>query len=125
MGAAHAIGSGRSWNRCVLGRLPSGSNVATHGTPPIGQEQRRRIDEQAVPEERANLLAVSQMLVQLRYNDPKLVAILGRRRAMIESPLINEIVAENTNDPATQVPAASIRPTLTRALASITKLHRN
>jgi hypothetical protein len=63
---------------------------------PILKECRRRIDEQALPDERANLLAVSQVLVQLRYNDPDLLAILGGERAMIESPLIKEIVAENT-----------------------------
>jgi hypothetical protein len=41
-------------------------------------------------------LAVSQVLVQLRYNDPEPLRILGGKRVMIESPLIKEIVAENT-----------------------------
>jgi hypothetical protein len=63
---------------------------------PILEECRRRIDQQALPEERDNLLAVSQVLVQLRYNDPDLLAILGGKSVMIESPLIKEIVAENT-----------------------------
>ena len=35
------------------------------------------------------------MLVQLRYNDPRLLTILGGKQAMIDSPLIREIVAEN------------------------------
>jgi len=60
------------------------------------EECRRRIDKQALPEERDNLLAVSQVLVQLRYKDPELLAILGGKRIMIESPLINQIVAEST-----------------------------
>src|SRR5437879_5628775 len=55
-----------------------------------------KIDEQAPPEEHDNLLAVSQVLVQLRYNDPEPLAILGGERIMIESPLINRIVAEST-----------------------------
>jgi hypothetical protein len=44
------------------------------------------------------LLTVSQVLVQLRYNHPELLTILGGKQAMIESPLINQIVAENTQE---------------------------
>jgi hypothetical protein len=61
---------------------------------PLLEECRRRIDQLAGPEERDNLLAVSQVLVQLRYNDPRLLTILGGKQAMIESPLIKEIVEE-------------------------------
>jgi hypothetical protein len=55
---------------------------------------RQRIDKQAVPTERENLLAVSQVLAKLRYNDPGLLNILGGRKVMIESPLIEELVQE-------------------------------
>ncbi len=38
---------------------------------------RERIDRQAAPAERANLLAVTQVMTQLVYNDPGLLTILG------------------------------------------------
>jgi hypothetical protein len=80
-----------------VGLVPWVPLTRFQGPPaPLLEECRRRIDKQARPEERDNLLAVSQVLVQLRYNDPELLKILGGKRVMIESPLIKEIVAENT-----------------------------
>ncbi len=55
---------------------------------------RERIDRQAPPEERANLLAVTQVMTQLVYNDPGLLTILGGSQIMLESPLIQEIVTK-------------------------------
>jgi hypothetical protein len=55
---------------------------------------REVIDRRAAEDERPNLLAVTQVLARLRYNDSQLLAILGGRNVMIESPLIQEIVAE-------------------------------
>jgi predicted transposase YdaD len=54
---------------------------------------RERID-QAPPEERANLAAVAQVMAGLRYNDPSLLSILGGRQAMIESPVLIELLDE-------------------------------
>jgi hypothetical protein len=48
----------------------------------------------AAETERADLFAVTQVLMKLRYNDPTLFQMLGGRRAMIESPLLEEIRAE-------------------------------
>jgi len=62
---------------------------------PILEQCRQRIEEQSPPDERANLLAVSQVLARLRYNDAKLLGILGGTQVMIESPLIQEIVAKS------------------------------
>jgi hypothetical protein len=59
---------------------------------------RDRIDQQARPEERGNLLAVSQIMTQLRYNDAGLLAILGGSRMIIESPLVQELLAQNTQE---------------------------
>jgi hypothetical protein len=56
---------------------------------------RERIEQQARPEEVANLLAVAQVMTALRYNDPTLLAIIGGRHVIVESPLIQEILAEN------------------------------
>jgi hypothetical protein len=44
------------------------------------------------------LLAVIQVLARRRYNDPGLLAILGGKQAMIESPLIQEIVSEAVHE---------------------------
>lgn len=57
-------------------------------------ECRRRIDAGAMPDEHESLLVVSQILAQLRYNQEALLQLFGGRTAMIESPLIQEIVTE-------------------------------
>jgi hypothetical protein len=54
---------------------------------------RDTIQQDAPPCERANLLAVTQVLTYLRYNDVGLLTILGGTRTMIESPLIQELVS--------------------------------
>jgi hypothetical protein len=64
----------------------------------IMHECRKRIDHDAPPNEHENMLAVTQLLAGLRYNDPKLFQILGGRKAMIESPLLQELIAERTHD---------------------------
>lgn len=65
------------------------------GPPAPLLERCRDIIERAAPEdERVNLLAVTQVLARLRYNDLGLLSILGGRRVMIESPLIQELVSE-------------------------------
>ena len=55
---------------------------------------RERIDRLAAADEHANLLAVAQALARLRYNDPGILSIFGGRQAMIESPLIQELMQE-------------------------------
>ena len=44
------------------------------------------------------MLAVTQLLARLRYNDETLFQILGGRKAMIESPLLDELKYEWTRD---------------------------
>jgi hypothetical protein len=65
---------------------------------PIFRECRRRIERDAQGDEHDNLLAVTQVLAGLRYNDPKLFQLLGGRKAMIESPVLKELLAENTRE---------------------------
>jgi len=65
-----------------------------HRPEPILRQCRERIDQQAPATERSNLLAVMQVLTKLRYNDAGLLAILGGTQIMIESPLIQELVAD-------------------------------
>ncbi len=61
---------------------------------PILQQCRQRIDTQARPPEHGNLLAVTQVFAGLRYPDPTLLALLGGRKAMLESPVLQELLTE-------------------------------
>ncbi|HTU17325.1 MAG TPA: hypothetical protein VMG10_04625 [Gemmataceae bacterium] len=62
------------------------------------QRCRDRIDREARQEERRGLLAVTQVLTRLRFPDPQLLALFGGRQIMIESPLIDELMAERTQE---------------------------
>ncbi len=55
---------------------------------------RERIDRDAPPDEQENLMATAQVFGRLRYNDEKLFQLFGGREAMIESPVIQEIVTD-------------------------------
>jgi hypothetical protein len=61
---------------------------------PVVRRCRTIIEQVSDAAERTNLLAVTQVLTRLRYNDPRLLQILGGERAMVESPLIREIVED-------------------------------
>ena len=77
------------------GLMPWVSLTRFDGPPePVLNRCRRVIDERALPEERANLLAVSQVLAKLRFDDDLLLKIFGGRQAMIESPLLKELTDE-------------------------------
>jgi hypothetical protein len=56
------------------------------------------IDQYAPAAEHDQLLAVTQVFTRMRYKDPNLLSILGGKKAMIESPLIREIVAEEGHE---------------------------
>jgi hypothetical protein len=59
---------------------------------------RERIEREARPEERANLLAITAIMAGLRYNDSGLLDVLMRREVMIESPLLQEILKQNVRE---------------------------
>src|SRR5205823_5733168 len=82
-----------------IGVIPWVPLTQFEGPPePVLQQCRERIEQQAAIDERANLLVVTQVLTRLRYNDPQLLTILGGSRIMIESPLIQEIVARSKQE---------------------------
>jgi hypothetical protein len=56
-----------------------------------------KIEREAHPRDRANLLAVSQVLMGLRFPDPELSRLLGGQEPMIESPLLQKMRAETIN----------------------------
>jgi len=66
----------------------------------ILQRCRKSIEQHAPPGEKANLLAVTQVLCFLRYNDSGLLTILGGREVMLEVPFLDEIVLEKTRETA-------------------------
>ena len=98
-----------SWRVVALWTLPAEDLLRTEepglmpwvlltsfaGPPePVFRRCREVIDERARPEEHDNLLAVTQVLAGLRYNDARLLALLGGKEAMIESPVLQELLAE-------------------------------
>jgi predicted transposase YdaD len=98
-----------AWRVVELWNLPAGPLLATEdpGIVPwvpltqfeepaetVLQLCREIIDRKAAPQEHENLLVVTQILAALRYNAAMLHAIFGGKEAMIESPVIQEIVAE-------------------------------
>jgi hypothetical protein len=58
------------------------------------------IDAGAPPGEKANLLAVTQVLAFLRYNSLELLKILGGKKVMLEIPYLDEIVKEKSREAA-------------------------
>jgi hypothetical protein len=78
-----------------VGLIPWVMLAKIDGPPePIFRECRARIDRDARGGDHENLLAVSQFLARLNYNDPRLFQILGGRKAMIESPVLKELRRE-------------------------------
>ena len=59
---------------------------------------RDRIEALAHPDDRANLLAVSQVLARLKFPQPEMLALLGGSQVMIESPLITELLAKTKQE---------------------------
>jgi hypothetical protein len=90
---------------------------------PILRQCRERIDQLAKPGERENLLAVTQVLMRMWYNDPAQFAIFGGREIMIESPLIQELMAERLHRAILRVLAGrhgAVPPDITAALQAVT-----
>jgi hypothetical protein len=98
-----------SWRVVELWNVPASELLATgepglmpwvpltrlDGPPPvILGECRRIIDEKAKPEERRNLLAVTQVLMGLVQHDAALYAMFGGKEVMIESPILKELIDE-------------------------------
>ncbi|QEH37535.1 hypothetical protein OJF2_61260 [Aquisphaera giovannonii] len=75
---------------------------------PIFRRCRERIDREAPPGERENLLVVSQILASLRYTDERLFQLFGGREAMIESPLLLKLKDEWTHEAAHEAACKSI-----------------
>jgi hypothetical protein len=110
IGGKHEVGSkrglsrlGTEWKAVELWTLPAEPFLAEGDVgvvpwvplmqfdgPPEGLLERcaEKIEREAHPDERANLLAVSQVLTELRFPNPELSRLFGGQQAMIESPLL-------------------------------------
>jgi hypothetical protein len=87
-----------------VGLIPWVPLAKIDGPPePIFRECRSRIDRGASRGQRENLLAMTQFLAHLNYNDPRLFQVLGGRKAMIESPVLKELMAETRRDDIVEV----------------------
>jgi predicted transposase YdaD len=59
---------------------------------------RERIEQQGHPDEQDNLIAVTQVMTFLRYNDRSLLSFIGGKKVITDTPLIQEILAENMQE---------------------------
>jgi hypothetical protein len=95
--------------------------------PPESLLQRCRaiIDARAKPEEHDNLLAVTQVLAGLRFGDSQLLAIIGGRAAMIESPVLQNLLAEKCHDLILGVLEKRFGPVPTEVASSLKAIRDN
>ncbi len=72
--------------------------LASFDGPPeeLLERCRERIERDTRGDEQADLLAVSQVFAKLKFPAPELLALLGGREVVVESPLIKELIAEET-----------------------------
>jgi hypothetical protein len=79
------------------------ASLAKYEGPPavLLQRCRDRIDREG-GKQRANLLAVAQVFAKLHYDKPEWLDILGGRKMLIETPLIQEIVREERRNERVQ-----------------------
>jgi hypothetical protein len=57
-----------------------------------------KIEREAPPKEQADLLAVSQVLTGVRFPDPELLRLLGGEKPMIESPILQKMMAKTRHE---------------------------
>jgi hypothetical protein len=72
-----------------VGLIPRVPLARYDGSPEaLLQQCRERIDEQGKPEEKANLLAMTRVMAEARYNDPQLLNLLGGQPMSVEKALL-------------------------------------
>ncbi len=80
---------------------------------------RDMIEQNAPSGEKENLLAVTQVLAYLRYNDVGLLTILGGRKVMLESPLLDDIFMEKYGNLLTKKTSEAARQSAQRSIITI------
>ncbi len=103
------------------------ASLARYAGPPgvLLQRCRDRIERDSGAQ-RANLLAVAQVFARLHLDRPEWLDILGGTKAMIESPLIQEIVEESRREGRVEAildilqgKFGPVGPTITAGLAQV------
>jgi hypothetical protein len=81
--------------------------LARYDGPPatLLQECRERIVQQGRPEEQDNLLAMTRVMAEVRYNDPQLLSLLGGSlmtidKVLMQTPAFQRYLAEKTRQVA-------------------------
>jgi hypothetical protein len=82
---------------------------------------RQRIEQQARPEEKDNLLAMTHAMAEMRYNDLQLLLLLGATRMSLEkvllsSPAAERLMAEREREAAERAALEKARTDLLRVL---------
>jgi hypothetical protein len=89
-----------------------------------------KIEREAHPKDQADLLAVSQVLTELRFPNPELLQLLGGEKLVIESPMLQRMVAKSLHvaiQEALKARFGSVPRDVTRLLGDILderKLHK-
>ncbi len=83
-----------------VGMMPWVPLMRIDGSPePVLARCARRIEREARPQDRTDLLVVSQVMTQLRFGVPDLLNFFGGRQTMLlESPIIQEIMARGSHE---------------------------
>jgi hypothetical protein len=105
-----------------VGLIPWVPLARFDGPPePILQECKARIQRDAKAEERENLLVVTHNFAALKYNDPQLLQILGRKETMNElhSPILREIVEEHAQKAARVAAREAARESIIDSLVAV------
>ncbi len=78
-----------------VGAVPWATLMEFDGLPEALLERcAAKIEREAHHKDRADLLAVSQVLAELRFPNPELLKLLGGQEPMLESPLLQKMIAE-------------------------------
>jgi hypothetical protein len=96
--------------------------LADYSGPPeaLLQECRQRIEQQGRPEERDNLLAITRVMAETRYNDARLLSVLGGpimsfEKVLLETPAGQRFIEQKAAE-GRQMAEAAARETARNAV---------
>jgi hypothetical protein len=65
---------------------------------PVLESCAARIEREVQLSQREDMLAIAQVMTQLRFADPALLSLFGGKQMMLESPLIQQLKAESIHE---------------------------
>jgi hypothetical protein len=87
----------------------------------ILQDCAKRIKNESPEDQESDMLAISELMTELRFPDLKLLNLFGGKRIMIESPMLKKWLAENLHEAIEEVLRARFK-SVPRDL--LTELHK-